>query len=142
MHSRERAGGRGVRSEAYPALLVQRRRVGRPHSLAGNHTCKPDRGVCLNATGKNATDHMTFCERHLNLRTGDGTPDREGTCLWLSELRPRRSAGCHHRLPVCVPPAVLPLVLPPRVRGRGGGLVRGDHRGCGFGLAMDTKTFD
>lgn len=68
------------------------------------------------------------------------TPDRVVTCLWLSELCPRHSSCCDHRLPVCIAPAVLPLVLPPRVRGCGGGLVRGDHRGCWFGLVKQINT--
>lgn len=64
------------------------------------------------------------------------------TRLWFSELRPHGSS-CrrrHHRLSVCVPSAVLPLVFPPGVRGGGGRLVRGDHRGRRLRLVMDGNT--
>lgn len=43
MHGWKRAGGRGVCSEADPALLVQRRRVRGPHALARNRTWKDDK---------------------------------------------------------------------------------------------------
>lgn len=70
----------------------------------------------------------------------DPTPDLLVTCLWFSELCPRRSGCCDHRLPVCISPAVLSLVFAPRVWGCGGGLVRGDHRGRGFGLPKQINT--
>lgn len=43
MRSWKRAGWRGVCGEADPALLTQRRRVRRPHSLARNWTWKDDK---------------------------------------------------------------------------------------------------
>lgn len=62
------------------------------------------------------------------------------TCLWFSELRPHSSSRSHHRLSVCVSSAGLPLVFPPRVRGGGGRLVRGDHRGRWLGLVTHRNT--
>ena len=62
------------------------------------------------------------------------------TRLWFSELRPDSSGRGHYRLSVYVPSAVLPFVFPPGVRGGGGRLVRGDHRGRRLGLLNRIKT--
>lgn len=167
VHGWKRAGGRGVCSEADPALLVQRRRVRGPHSLARNRSWKrrqrslhkKKQRIYHSATRKEQkkiTWHLLCCpfckcqrtpvkysnqeaEQRKAVCCGP-TPDHVVTCLWLSELCPRHSSCCDHRLPVCIAPAVLPLVLPPRVRGCGGGLVRGDHWGCWFRLVRQINT--